>query len=504
MNPEHVQEGTRNIAGDSRLALLAMMIGLYACGSNPTTAGSSLDAAGIDLRGQRVEVSTSGKDAGLTPWDAAATPSDAPSSSLDPPGSDALADSATVPDLGLGRADSSALRPETAAVGTDAVVQDLAGTIPDTRRTTDLTVPPPDTATPRSDAVVLPETAPQPDTARDLADPPPTDTAQPPPDAPIPDAAVPDASIPDTRPPAPDGTTLPRLPSSTGPGTFTISGRATGAIEVVVPTNLGPSPPLVISFHPTGGTQADGISQFELETKAVDHGFIVVSPRAGYRNGQHPADVDHDLNEGDSSWNMWDMDPATNEDLRYIAALIDAAQQTYGVDTSRVYTMGFSNGAFFAYFVAAALPSRIAGFAENSGGWTSDECPARYGPNSSYVTLAAPAGIGVGDSFACSVLFADADFPSSCRTSATNHLRPPSPGTRVPFGYLAHYSGDWIVSVQWSCILAEAMGSRAKTAIRYSDPDVWGGPGSVIDEHSVMPDFFDQAWAFFAGRTNTQ
>jgi len=292
---------------------------------------------------------------------------------------------------------------------------------------------------------------------------------------------------------------LPNLPSSTGPGTFTISGRATSAIEVVVPANLGTSPPLVISFHGTGGDQSVGISQFQLGTKAVALGFIAVAPSAGYRNGQHPADVDHDQDQGSSSWNMWDPNPATNEDLRYVAALIDAAQQTYGVDTSRVYTMGMSNGAFFAYFVAASLPDRIAGFAENSGGWTTDQCPTRYGALAAgiaYAASAAPAGIGTGDAFPCSVLFAASGFPSSCRISATNHLRPPPFGARVPFGYLGHYSDDPTVSVQWSCILAEAMGSRAKTTIRYSDLNATG--------HSVMPDFVDQAWTFFAGRTNTQ
>jgi predicted esterase len=349
----------------------------------------------------------------------------------------------------------------------------------------------------RPDSGVSPEVALQPDVAGIAADAPPPDTAQP----------APDAAIPDTRPPAPDATTLPRLPNSTGAGTFAINGRATSAIEVVVPTNIGPRPPLVISFHPTGGTQAEAISQFELDTKAVDLGFIAVAPRAGYRNGQHPADLDHDLSQGDSSWNMWDPDPATNDDLRYVAALIDAAQQTYGVDTSRVYTMGFSNGAFFAYFAAASLPDRIAGFAENSGGWTTDACPTRYWAESaglSYTASVAPAGISVGDAFACSVLFAASGFPVSCRISATNHLLPPSPVARVPFGYLAHYSSDTIVSAQWSCILAEALGSRAQTTIRFSDPDIWGGPGSVIRDHSVMPDFFDHAWAFFAGRTNTQ
>lgn len=294
---------------------------------------------------------------------------------------------------------------------------------------------------------------------------------------------------------------LPSLPASTGAATFAMPGRSESDISVVVPAGIAAGAPLVISFHPTGGSESEGISQFKLEENAETYRFIAIAPRAGYRSGSHPADVDHGENGGGSSWNMWDLNPATNEDLRYVLALIEAARRTYGVDTSRVYTMGFSNGAFFSYFVAAALPSAIAGFAENSGGWTTDACPTRYDADTDQISFYPGAGgVGAGTAIACSTLFAKSAFPTKCRVTATNRLRPPTAGARVPFGYLAHYTTDSIVSVMWSCILSEALGNRVQTTIRASDTDQWGS----YQDHSNMPDFFSKAWAFFANRTNAQ
>jgi poly(3-hydroxybutyrate) depolymerase len=286
---------------------------------------------------------------------------------------------------------------------------------------------------------------------------------------------------------------------TTGAGTFTISGRSENAIRVVVPNPLPANPPIVIAFHATGDEPSGAISDSQLLVNAPKYGFVAIAPRAGYRNGNHPGDVDHEPNSSGSSWNMWDQSPSTNEDLRYVAALITSAKATYNADTTRVYTVGFSNGAFFSYFVAASLPTQVAGFGESSGGWTTNACPTRYGADSSGLSFYPKSGPAPGVTIACSTLYASTNppFPTSCIPSASNLLRPPPLNGRVPFGYLAHYTSDDIVSVAWTCYLASALGSRATTTIRWSDSD-------GTNNHNVQPDFFDKAWAFFANRTNTQ
>lgn len=295
--------------------------------------------------------------------------------------------------------------------------------------------------------------------------------------------------------PSLDGAALPSLPMMTGSGPFAIPGRMENAIEVVLPSNRPSKPPLLLAFHGTGGEPIDAINDFDLVAKAASLGFVAIAPRAGYRNGIHPADVDHAMDEGGSSWNMWTPNPQQNDDLVYLRALIDAASTQWGADATRVYTLGFSNGAYFSYFSAASMPDRIAGFAENSGGWMSDACPTRTDANGSSLYLLgtmAPAGQDI----PCATIFADGMFPQQCRITAGNKLRPPT-GGRVPFGYVGHYSVDDTVSVVWSCLLAEGLGARAQTRIRASDTDGTTG-------HAAMPGFVDGAWAFFANRTSAQ
>jgi predicted esterase len=290
-----------------------------------------------------------------------------------------------------------------------------------------------------------------------------------------------------------------RLPLRTGAGTFSIPGRTESDLRVAVPSPLPSRPPIVIAFHGTGDEPGGAMSDSQLEDNAQRHGFVAIAPRAGYRNGVHPPDVDHERDSTGSSWNMWDLDPTTNEDLRYVLALIAAAKATYDADTTRVYTLGFSNGAFMSYFVAASLPDVIAGFGEHSGGWTTDNCPTRYGADSSGLSFYPTSGPAPGVTTSCAALYASTNpkFPSTCIPTSTNLLRPPRPAGRVPFGYLGHYTSDDTVSVAWTCYLATALGARATTTLRWSTSDGTSG-------HNVAPDFFEQAWAFFANRTNTQ
>ncbi len=160
----------------------------------------------------------------------------------------------------------------------------------------------------------------------------------------------------ETDAPSPDAGPTLSLPAVTGEGTFALPGRTESHIEVVVPASRTAHPPLLLAFHGTGGEPMDMIVDYDLIARAEALGFVAIAPRAGYRDTPHPADVDHTTDSGGSSWNMWTASPDANEDLRYLRALIASAHATWGADTTRVYTLGFSNGAFFAYFVAASLP----------------------------------------------------------------------------------------------------------------------------------------------------
>ena len=55
------------------------------------------------------------------------------------------------------------------------------------------------------------------------------------------------------------------------------------------------------------------------------------------------------------------------DDVAFATAILDWAESNLCVDTSRIFTTGFSNGGFMAYTTACALPGRIAGVAANAG-----------------------------------------------------------------------------------------------------------------------------------------
>lgn len=308
-------------------------------------------------------------------------------------------------------------------------------------------------------------------------------------------AATPTSPAPPAAPLSPIGN-VPALPKATGKGKFAISGRSESAIEVVVPAKKPASPPLVIAFHGTGEEPENILASFDIAAKAEALGFVAIAPRAGHRDTEHPPDVDHPINWGGSSWNMWTQGADKNEDLVYVRALIESAKKTWNADTTRVYVVGFSNGGYFSYFVAASMPDRIAGFGEMSAGWTTDACPTRTDADGNSLYLMTTGGPPAKE-IACSAVMADKAFPAKCRVTAANKLHAPVARGRVPFGYLAHYTVDDSVSVAWSCLLAEGLGARAKTVLRSKETDGTTG-------HYPMPDFFDGAWKFWANRSTAQ
>jgi len=110
-----------------------------------------------------------------------------------------------------------------------------------------------------------------------------------------------------------------------------------------VPANVQPAAPLVLAFHGLGGTGQAMQALTRMNATADEHGFIVAYP------------------DGiDRSWHFGGSDI---DDLAFVDALIDHLVATHGVDPTRVYATGMSNGGYFTTFVACARPERIAAIA---------------------------------------------------------------------------------------------------------------------------------------------
>lgn len=116
--------------------------------------------------------------------------------------------------------------------------------------------------------------------------------------------------------------------------------------------------PLVIALHGGGGT-ADSMVKLTrggLNELADERGFIVVYPNA----------VERHWNDG-RNLSVYRSQRENVNDVAFISALIEHLADEYGVDQTRVYVVGMSNGALMAHRLACEIPSRIAAIAAVAG-----------------------------------------------------------------------------------------------------------------------------------------
>lgn len=120
--------------------------------------------------------------------------------------------------------------------------------------------------------------------------------------------------------------------------------------EAYVPPQLADRPALLLAFH---GSKGDGETMrvytgYAFERLADRHGFIVVYPD-GYE--RHWNDC---RKRGPYTANTLNID-----DLSFVRALIRRFAAGHGVDTTRVFATGFSNGAHMAYRLALEMPRSV-------------------------------------------------------------------------------------------------------------------------------------------------
>jgi len=135
--------------------------------------------------------------------------------------------------------------------------------------------------------------------------------------------------------------------------------------------DLEPNPngyPLIIGLH---GASSDGyafIATASLATKANKEKFIIAAPNGLRYNFL-------------TWWNaggLYEGITGGTDDIGFIAALIDTMITNYNVDTTRIYVMGFSNGAAMAYRVASELSHKIAAMGVCSGQMLYEYCDPEF------------------------------------------------------------------------------------------------------------------------------
>lgn len=136
------------------------------------------------------------------------------------------------------------------------------------------------------------------------------------------------------------------------------------AFSLYVPPMPPPSPPVLFVLH-CGNCDGDQMRQLTgslVEEEADRLGFLVVYPEGigrswndCLRSAPYPA-------------NLEDVD-----DVRFLRAIVSRLRESHGIDPSRVWAFGFSNGAHLALRLALEAPDDFAGVAAVAASLPSEE-----------------------------------------------------------------------------------------------------------------------------------
>ena len=147
--------------------------------------------------------------------------------------------------------------------------------------------------------------------------------------------------------------TEPSLDVSVVRGSIDIGGRER-TYRVVIPQDLPPNAPLLFVFH--GSNQdSEGIRKatgYGFDRLAEKEGYIVVYPD-GYKRNWNDCRTAADYSARTENI----------DDNGLIRGLIARFRESYGIDASRVFAAGYSNGGQMVFRLASEMPERFAGLA---------------------------------------------------------------------------------------------------------------------------------------------
>ena len=116
--------------------------------------------------------------------------------------------------------------------------------------------------------------------------------------------------------------------------------------------------PVLFNLH-GGASTAQAYMEYvsDMRPIAENENFILVYPQATSDNNGNP------------TWHLGGENSKSTEvdDVGFIGKIIDDLSSIYSIDQTRVYVIGFSNGAYLAYEIACLMNDKIAGIGVVAG-----------------------------------------------------------------------------------------------------------------------------------------
>ncbi len=162
------------------------------------------------------------------------------------------------------------------------------------------------------------------------------------------------------------------------------AGGAAHPVRIYVPAVVAGTEvlPTVLNWHGNGGNGNDHAAYTEFEALAEQEGFIVVHP-----TGVESTDLP--VFGAATGWELVDgLDSPSRDDIAFANALIDELVANWCADSTRIYSIGMSNGGLFTSTLVCVMADRLAGAASVAGVYHSPSCaPSRPVP---YLAFHAP------------------------------------------------------------------------------------------------------------------
>ena len=139
-------------------------------------------------------------------------------------------------------------------------------------------------------------------------------------------------------------------------------GDVTRSYRLHVPAGYaGGAVPLVLNFHPSGGTPDGQAATSGFDAIADREGFIVAYPAGIFDNGTSAQTWNANVEEG-------------VDDVQFARDVIDDVGSKFPIDRNRIYATGFSGGARMSSRLACALSDVLAAAAPVAGLQYPDDC----------------------------------------------------------------------------------------------------------------------------------